>query len=458
MMNIDVRRCKKFIMPLLKGNITKYSKTFLRIRDKYFLDDIYMQADEKKYLEEIANWYKNTHGHCKTDKGMITNRLYEKAGNKRNSRKVVFVVQSLQPRTYKIISAMYKTNMDITILLCPRIDNKVDVNKILYERLQNLCKKCYECKCFEQVMYEIIRSNASVVHYFTGANDLTYPYLLVRMKGLFGKIVIDRYDIYNGLYIGMQQEVYDKERYLFEHADGISNRSFELPYLRNQVGLHIRGKELFFPDYINEITDEVQGAEKELSIVYAGGVATEKDQMDIPDIPWNCLPELADICKENHCHLHVYPTIWDEEFYMQYIELERRNSFFHFHKPVEWDKLIPELARYDYACLPTRRMEEEREVYGYNTKYKYKYAANNKYFDAISAGIPIIGAIPSESTKMFEEEGICIRWTIEEYDFDELRSRRDELKARVRERRLRWHIDNHIDKLVDFYHSLEETM
>lgn len=458
-MNIDVRRYKRFIMPLLKGNIMKYSKTFLRLRDKYFLDDIYMQADEKKYLEEIANWYKNTHCHCKSDRGMIARRLYEKASKKRNSPKVVFVVQSLQPRTYKIINAIHKKGLDITILFCSRIDNRVDVNKILYERLRGLCKKCYECKCFEQVMYEIIRSNAPVVHYFTGANDLTYPYLLVRMKGLFGKIVIDRYDIYNGLYIGMQKEIYDKERYLFEHADGICNRSFELPYLRDHMGFHIRGRELFFPDYINEIVnrtqEENQGVEKELSIVYAGGVDTEKDD---PDIPWACLPKLADICKESHCHFHVYPILWDEERYMQYIELDKKNSFFHFHKPVEWDKLILELARYDYACLPSRRMDEEREVYGYNTKYKYKYAANNKYFDAISAGIPIIGAIPSESTKMFEEEGICIRWTIEEYDFDELRLRRDEMKARVRERRLRWHIDNHIDELIDFYHSLEEPM
>lgn len=456
MMNIDVRRYKRFIMPLLKGNIMKYSKTFLRLRDKYFLDEIYMYADERKYLEEIANWYKNTHRNCRTDKRMIANRLYEKAGKKRNPRKVVFVVQSIQPRAYKIISALYNRNLDITILFCSKMD-RTDANKILYERLQGLCKKYYECNCFEQVMYEIMRSNALVVHYFTSANELTYPYLLLRMKHLFGKIVIDRYDIYNGLYVGMQQEIYNKERYLFEHADGICNRSFELPYLRNHLGFNISGKELFFPDYINEIVDKEQDnqlVEKELSLVYAGGVVTEKDQLDIP---WNCLPELADICKENHCHFHVYPIFWDEERYSKYIDLDRKNHFFHFHRPVEWDKLIPELIKYDYACLPSRRLDEEREVYGYNTKYKYKYAASNKYFDAIAAGIPMIGVLSDELTKLLEQSGICIRWTIEEYDFDELRARRDELKERVREQRLQWHIDNHIDKLIDFYRSLKEA-
>ncbi len=453
-MNIEIGRYKKYIFPLFKVNITKYSKTFLRLRDKYFLDDIYMYADERKYLEEIANWYKNTHKNCKVSRKTIVKELYEKAKKSRDSKKVVFVVQSILPRTYNIINALNKKGMDITILFCRRMD-KTDGTRVIYERLQGLRCPYHECECFERLMYEIIQSNALIVHYFTCANELIYPYLLIRMKGLFGKIVIDRYDIYNGLYVGMQQQIYDKERYIFENADGICNRSFELVYLRNHLNFNIKAKELIFLDYIDKIVEEVKeskSSEDELSLVYAGSVSTEEEA---PDVPWNCFFELADICKKNGCHFHAYPTIWNDEGYAQYIELEKSNSFFHFHKPVEWDQLIRELTKYDYACLPSRRMDERREVYGYNTKYKYKYAATNKYFDAISAGIPMIGVLSDELTKLFAENGICIRWTIEEYDFDELRSRKDEMKARVREQRLRWHIDNHIDELLDFYQSLE---
>lgn len=80
----------------------------------------------------------------------------------------------------------------------------------------------------------------------------------------------------------------------------------------------------------------------------------------------------------------------------------------------------------------------------------------NKYFDYMSAGIPMIGATPEKLISDFSKKGMILKWTIEEYDFEELRKRRKELRANVIENRGYWMIDNRISDLTDYYRKVLE--
>lgn len=91
-----------------------------------------------------------------------------------------------------------------------------------------------------------------------------------------------------------------------------------------------------------------------------------------------------------------------------------------------------------------------------NKKETWTYGACNKYFDSINAGLPIVGNL----LKMQLDEidyytpRMTIRWDVEDYDFDELRCRRRQMKENVMKQREYWLIDNRIDNLIGFYRKV----
>ena len=134
--------------------------------------------------------------------------------------------------------------------------------------------------------------------------------------------------------------------------------------------------------------------------------------------------------------------------------MEKRNPFFHFHHPVPSRLLCAELAQYDYGIHPVRADFLQKEVNGYNKKEKLIYGVTNKFFDYIDAGIPIIAASPTLFAKYFESMGALIPWTIEEYNFKELRKNKSMYKKKAESAFTELQIKNHIHKLISFYHSL----
>ena len=82
------------------------------------------------------------------------------------------------------------------------------------------------------------------------------------------------------------------------------------------------------------------------------------------------------------------------------------------------------------------------------------YGVTNHFFDNLDAGIPTIAAAPILFAKFFEEKEVLIPWTIEEYDFDELRNRKKEYTQRVMKVQMELQIKRHIYKLEEFYDSL----
>lgn len=194
--------------------------------------------------------------------------------------------------------------------------------------------------------------------------------------------------------------------------------------------------------------NNVENNKSKLSLCYVGGLGKE----EFPEFLDN-FKKLGDKCRNNKCHFHIYPNVHDEVAHSGYYEYENTNKYFHIHKPILAKDLIEEIAKYDYGVLPINKDSLKRNTYIYNTHEKVMYGVTNKFFDYIEAGLPIIAASPIEFSHFFEERGILLNWTIEDYEFNILYQKKQELKEKVLVERQKLKISNHIYELIDFYHS-----
>lgn len=368
---------------------------------------------------------------------------------------IVFIVEYATPRLLKMAYAIKRQGLELQILIKSGIS---DCAKIISEL--KLCADVWlEFSSITQLMYQLIHSNAFVAHYFTDWSMPDGACVILQQKQLFMKIVIERYDVFNGMYPDYARYMISAkkyERYAFEHADGVVYREFSGEYLENNLGFKIPGKQLVFLDYFSmQDAVNVKTADcvdkDELSLVYAGGIVTEKEY---PDSSFTCFLELADICEENRCHFHVYPSSYDAKRFENYINLDKTSQYFHFHKPVPFVQLNTELSKYDFGILPIRSGFLDFDQHGYNTREKFIYAGTNKFMDYLQAGLPIIAKTPIKLVDELAKYIFVLKWTIEEYDFDKLRLLKEEMKKNVLENRDCFSIEYNTGRLVDFYHSL----
>lgn len=415
-----------------------------------WLYEDYKKKPTEKCIKEISEWYVD-YKHEEWEKidyikKELENNIYHVEKNK---NKIVAVIGDLKPRCIKILQSLKDSGKEIIILLSPG----VLLNAICIEELLQSKIPFHECNCLEELMYRIIVEHPGIVHIFSCIINTVISYALIKMKDILSYMVYDEYDIINEFYYDYPPDWLDEERFCLEYADGICNRGYELEYLSQQGSYHFSGKIIQFFDYCSdkESRKSCQHKSETLSLCYAGGVITEKDY---PDASFACWKELAQKCMEAQCHLHIYPLYWHEERYADYIMIEKRNPFFHFHHPVPNRLLCAELSQYDYGIHPVRADFLQKEVNGYNKKEKLIYGVTNKFFDYIDAGIPIIAASPTLFVKYFERIGGLIPWTIEEYNFEELRKNKTKYKKRAEAAFAELQIKHHIHKLISFYHSL----
>lgn len=364
-----------------------------------------------------------------------------------NEKQVLLLVEHVSPRLSKITKALHDTGYHVTVL-----HSKVatDYHKDL-DVAKKYCESLIHYEGLAQLLYLIIESRIPIIHYFTAPDDMSVAILLFQMREVLPKIVVERYDIFNGMVVRKKIE-YKQEQYLIESADGLCCREYAGEFCKDELRFHMRRNPLLFWDYMDQACF-FEKNDNELSICYAGGILTEEED---PNAPNACFLELAEKCEENKCHLHIYPSIWNDKRFTLYIEYEKRHKYFHVHKPVEHSRLYEELGKYDYGIHPIRKTYQDQAYLRRVTTDKHIYGATNKYFDYISAGIPMIGATPEKQTLDFEKTGMILRWTIEEFDFKELKRRRKDMRSSVIENRNYWMIENRISDLTDYYRKVLE--
>jgi hypothetical protein len=101
-------------------------------------------------------------------------------------------------------------------------------------------------------MYLIIKSRASVVHYFTEWMNCENAFVLLNMKSLFPKIIVERYDTVSGFYLGLKPSVYRYEEKIMEMADGLCLREDIREYLEKERHLNVTQNTVWIQDCYEE--------------------------------------------------------------------------------------------------------------------------------------------------------------------------------------------------------------
>ncbi len=425
----------------------------LRITDfeKYRVYRRYENMSEQEYLDEIAEWYADRDG--KLDKQCALEMLRDNISGERCENKIILVVGALTPRSLKIAETLQERGYEIKLIASPQ----AAMQEFCIEALEQIRVACIKCTSIVEFMYRIIAERAKLVHLLTTLGNSRIDRILIRTKGLFPPIVYDEYDIYNLCYTGISKEFLENERFCLEHAEAVCNRGYEINYLiRN--GYNIDGKVIQFSDYCGNgqiYTNEAENGE--LSICYCGNILSEAES---PEWAQN-FSDLAELCAAHHCNFHLYPHIWNEERLQFYIEMNRLNDYFHLHHPVPYGQLKFEISKHDYGIYPMKRINlKQGMVYNQELSARYgieviAYAHTNKYFDYLDAGLPIIAANPIQLVNFLQTKGVVLAWTIEEYNFDEMRARKNELKEKVKNVHYELQMRQHIDELLDFYVAIE---
>ncbi len=428
-------------------------KEYLRFTDFVYesLLEEYRSKDIEQCKKEITIWKLISSKRKWEEFEIVKEEINQEINNgEQNSNKIIFAVGDLSPRVLKILKALKNEKIVIKILFYP----DAYIRPFCWEELQKIEIQYTQCKDIEELLYEIIKEHVKTVHIFSQGRNTIIPYILIKMRSILPNLVYDEYDIINEFYCDYPEECLEEERFCLENADGVCNRAYELDYLAEKFGYSYKGKTIQFFDYCrdDEIIKRTDCLNDELSICYAGGVLAEKDY---PNSIFSCWLELAKMCEKAQCHLHVYPAIWSEENYAEYIETDKTNMYFHFHQPVPSDSLRQELSQYDYGIHPIHAGFLDQDTAAYYKRDKMIYAVTNHFYDYLDAGLPIIAAWPILFAKSFEKKGILLPWTVEEYNFDFLRKNKSDFKNRVETVRKELRMKNHIYKLLEFYNSLQ---
>lgn len=414
--------------------------------------DRYEKMSEQEWLNEIAEWCEN-HDHC-TDKQKALTMLKDDINGKRCEHKIVFAIGALTPRSLKIAEALQEQGYEIRLIASPL----AAMQEFCIPALQKMHLACIRCTSVVEFVYRIIAERAQIVHLFTTLGNSKIDRIVITIKKLFPLVVYDEYDIYNLCYTGISGELLDNERFCLEHADAICNRGFEMNCLI-QNGYRIEGKFIQFSDYCsNEQVCTTEPESSELSVCYCGNVLSAAESME-----WmQNFSDLAAMCAAHQCHFHLYPHLWNEKRLSAYIEMDQENDYFHLHRPIPFEQLKYELSKHDYGVYPMKRIHlEQGMIYNQALDARYgeeviRYAHTNKYFDYLDAGLPVIAANPVQLVQLLKKKGVVLDWTIEEYDFDEMRRRRKELKKWVQKIHHELQMRQHTGELLDFYNSAEK--
>lgn len=425
-------------------NVTLISDYILMPLYKKTFEGIYKDKDICWFVSRIKNWYFE-------ENGIELDFLKTDQVTERDSKKIVIVVENFAPRVLKIARALKDKGRDVVVLLDRKV--KEYAGKKFCSSLLQINIKHYFYTKIEELMFLILQNKGAIIHIFTNAGNMYSAYILIKFQCYIGKVVFENYDLINGFYTNFDDDILMLERYCLENAAGVCYREYSLSFLTDILGIHIQGKIIRFWDYCSDriYTYIDKNEDRELSLCYAGGVITEEEY---PDCPFGGFLQFGEQCEKNKCHLHIYPSVWDEKRYKAYIQKDKESIYFHFHRTVDYDELIYEISQYDYGITLTKDNIWEQEKSGYNTRYKYIYAGANKYFDYLDAGIPIIAGLPLKMIRYLEEKDVLINWTNGQYDFEYLKRNLKEMRHNVRQIKQELRIGNHINELLDFYDAL----
>lgn len=302
---------------------------------------------------------------------------------------------------------------------------------------------------YSKKLAKIIRKEKPYLFHTFASYDNEMSHVV--MKNTMLPVIYDGQD-FLGISVGIEnisesQRV--KEKYCLEHADGIIRKGpkFEIDYYRRH-GYNIKCPELQFLPYCDrdlfvDKKTKLSDKDGEIHLVYTGAISPNPKYRYIYYIP------LGKLLVKQKIHLHLYPAIYRPRLFRKYLEMDKKEKYFHFHKPVPYNKINEEIAKYDWGVWILENIRSEQW-----TEEKMKIAVANKIFSYLEAGLPIIQSEHMHGKEMIEKHkiGFCVKdeelknlkLLIEAHDYEKIR--KNVLKAREE-----LSLDKQVYKLENFY-------
>ena len=321
---------------------------------------------------------------------------------------ICFVKYDAGVRIYKQAKALKEINQYKLLLICEKCD--YDLLKDVFDEViffgflksknnNPLSRSCNYAsnkmfKFDEKKLKRIVNSiNIDVDIFHTHAEPNNIPRIVI--ENSTKPVVFDEQD-FTGISSGIEKldtKTKEDEKYCFEHADGIVRKGppFEIDYYR-QHGYKIDCPEIQWLDYCDESlfadtnTTKLSDEDGELHLVYTGTISPNKKNLYKYFIPLG-----GELAKQN-IHLHIYPASLEFEYLIskEYMELDRKEKYFHFHKPIPYEKLGVEIAKYDWGVVDASIVLPVNFEGVRLTKERKRTAIGNKAFGYMEAGIPVI--------------------------------------------------------------------
>ncbi|MCG2719074.1 MAG: hypothetical protein L6408_09625, partial [Nanoarchaeota archaeon] len=247
-------------------------------------------------------------------------------------------------------------------------------------------------------------------------------------------------------------EEHDRDKYCFEHANGIVHRGpdLEIDYYRNH-GYKITCPTLHYVDccnkefFVNRNVKKLSDEDGEYHLVGMGGGYSSVHAVSLAR-------KIAE--QKIHFHLYFVPySLISPVVFKEYQKLNKTEKYFHLEKAVPFDKVPKEIAKHDFGTLIV-----PPEILNKYPIDALKVVISNRIFTYLESNLPIILNKRIEYMKKFIEEhnvGFSVKDEeidnlqniIKKYDYKELQN--NVLKAR--EKLL---INNYAERLVKFFDTI----
>ncbi|MBD5448780.1 MAG: hypothetical protein HDR28_01200 [Lachnospiraceae bacterium] len=423
-------------------------------------DYFYLETFEE-YCEYIADWYVRNKMEV-SDRDMALSRKIadiKHIGRKRkNLNLIVMICGYPSPRTNKIAGALIRKKYDIVML---RYSN--DGVPWCLDELQKVGVQIYQCSCIAEMLYCALQYYPLVYFFEPIWGDCLWAEIMFKNKQYFGKVILALYDVLNDGYVGKEEEKLRTERYALEHADGIVWRWYSKEYLEKK-GFEWQGKSIQFLDYCNHELMDVVPNERNSSVVKLCAVEGHGDEYveertySDKYLDWARVGEILEkIGNRADCVFHFYVGIFlSEENIRRCKQFESQYKNFRFFLAMEHAELLQRLRDYDYGCeIYTGKEAADDDVpVGEYYSSMFKNSTCNKYFDFLSAGLPIVMTHPSKICEYLSSYDVVVKMNLSDLDINYLKQHKEYYKEKAVNVRRELDIDNQIAELIQFFNEV----
>lgn len=457
------RKNEKEIAQMIKQNygLINEIKLLDYIKQEDFDNKLRMESDNC-FFEQVIDCYTWDHINLYNEfenKRKVAEALIDQRNRKGiDKNTIVFISGDIKPRSEKIIGALVQRRYHIVVLeygFC---------NDLFREEIRAQDIDFFHCEDKIEVYYMALQYSPLVYYFEPLWEDCSVSEIMIRHKALFGKIIFAPCDVLNDGYVQISEKDKLSERYCLENADGVVWRWFSKDFLEQKKGFVYKGKSIQFLDYCKGVeTDKnnkvddivkicfVQGGIYEYldETVFANnGVYAESARID------TILNKLGNV---RDCIFHMFIGRCDDINRKKIEKLEKKYSNFKVFYGIKYNEMIVKISEYDYGCLFMTGGKEIPELESIDNVYygsAYINGVANRFFDYLDANIPIITTAEKKQCQFLERYGVIIPMNICNIDLDYLKKNKLLYKKNVVKAKAELLIDNHIQRLIDFFKEL----